>query len=577
VTDFAERVAQRIARDDRLLAVSRTHLLDTEPEEAFDRLTSLAARLLATPFAFVTLVDDRRSYWKSTFGLGPASKRQNAVHESFCQYVIGEDDCVLIDDTRRDERSHANPSIDTMGVLAWAGQPIRSAAGEVLGTFCVVDRVPRTWSDDDALVLRTLADAAAGEMQLRTALADAGLAQRRAERLAHLARRMSAASTTDEVVIAMVEDGAPVVDADYTHVGVVDRDRELLDVMHPSDAVERVAERYSRLSITEQTPMTDAVREDRLVFIRDHATRMALYPHTMADAAALGVEASTSVPLRDSDGSIIGTVGFAWAQATSLDRPLRTLLDTIADLCGQALQRALLADQRSSLVEALQVQLLPAIPRRDGLEIAVRYLPANDRLGLGGDWYDVLPLDEHRTMIIVGDVVGHGVEAAARMTSVRSSINTLARLGTPFHHIIPEAEQLLLADDVDYLGTASLHLVDLEQGTITYVRAGHPPAVLCTSDGFRLLDGAGRAPLGVGGAVDAATVAFGRGDILVAYTDGLVERRGELLDAGVERVARVACEHRASPVEGVVGALVEEALHDDARRDDVALAIVRRV
>ncbi|WP_091446209.1 PP2C family protein-serine/threonine phosphatase [Micromonospora yangpuensis] len=167
----------------RLAAVHRTGLLDTGAEEPFDRLAQLAATLLGTPFAFVTVVDDRRSFWKSCIGVDTTDPqdRQNPVQESFCQYVIGTDAELIVADARVDPRTRDNPSIELMGVVAWAGCPVRSPDGHVLGTFCVVDTVRRDWTACDVEVLRTLSHAAAGEIALRVAVEDAQAATRRAE------------------------------------------------------------------------------------------------------------------------------------------------------------------------------------------------------------------------------------------------------------------------------------------------------------------------------------------------------------------------------------------------------------
>ncbi|GAA3301894.1 SpoIIE family protein phosphatase [Dactylosporangium vinaceum] len=173
----------RILAPARLAAVRRTGLLDTPAEEAFDRLARLAATLLGTPFAFVTVVDDVRSFWKSCIGIAatdPAG-RQNTVGDSFCQYVIGLDTELIIGDTTADARTRDNPSIERMGVLAWAGFPIRSPDGHVLGTFCAVDTVRRDWTPHDVEVLDTLAHAAGGEIALRIALEDAREATRQAQ------------------------------------------------------------------------------------------------------------------------------------------------------------------------------------------------------------------------------------------------------------------------------------------------------------------------------------------------------------------------------------------------------------
>lgn len=182
MTVIAE-VSPRVFDPDRLAAVRRTGLLDTGPEEAFDRLTRLAATLLGTPFAFVTIVDDTRSFWKSCIGVDSTdpADRQNTVRQSFCQYVIGSGAELIVPDARADPRTADNPSIELMGVAAWAGFPVRSPGGQVLGTFCAVDTTVRQWTRHDIEVLETLSQAAAGEIALREAADDARAATARAE------------------------------------------------------------------------------------------------------------------------------------------------------------------------------------------------------------------------------------------------------------------------------------------------------------------------------------------------------------------------------------------------------------
>jgi phosphoserine phosphatase RsbU/P len=168
----------------RLAAVARTRLLDTDPEEPFDRLARLAATLLDAPYAFVTIVDDRRSFWKSAIGLEGTGivTRNLTVAESFCQYVVSTGDRLIVDDAARDPRTHDNPTIETLGVAAWAGFPLVAPTGEVLGSFCVVDTHTRHWTDQDVHVLETLTAAAAGEVALRIALQDERAARQRADR-----------------------------------------------------------------------------------------------------------------------------------------------------------------------------------------------------------------------------------------------------------------------------------------------------------------------------------------------------------------------------------------------------------
>ena len=168
----------------RLAAVAATGQLDTANEPAFDDLTRMAAVVIGAPFAFATLVDDTRSFWKSSFGLAPDAPRQNTVEESFCQYVVRSREALIVSDTTLDARTCDNPSIVAMGVRAWAGFPLVAPSGEVLGSFCIVDTVPRPWTNREMEVLATLARAASREIALRAAVQDEREARQRAELLA---------------------------------------------------------------------------------------------------------------------------------------------------------------------------------------------------------------------------------------------------------------------------------------------------------------------------------------------------------------------------------------------------------
>ncbi|HEY8298052.1 MAG TPA: GAF domain-containing SpoIIE family protein phosphatase [Candidatus Baltobacteraceae bacterium] len=172
----------------RLTAVLASGLLDTEPEAPFDDLTRLAATLLNAPFAFATVVDDARSFWKSCFGIPLDMPHQNTVEESFCQYVVRSRRELIVADAAIDERTRANPSVVSMGVRAWLGFPLVAPGGEVLGSFCIVDVVPREWTSRDIEVVRTLADAAAREIALRGAVANERVARTQAEAFAQTLR-----------------------------------------------------------------------------------------------------------------------------------------------------------------------------------------------------------------------------------------------------------------------------------------------------------------------------------------------------------------------------------------------------
>ncbi|MFF3431473.1 PP2C family protein-serine/threonine phosphatase [Streptomyces sp. NPDC002602] len=172
----------------RLAAVNATGLLDTGPEQVFEDLSGLAARVTGSGRAFVTLVDGERSFWKACIGVdAPAiADRQNPVQESFCYFLIGLDgEPFVVEDAATDPRTRDHPSVGPMNIGAWAGYPLLAPGGEVLGSFCVIDDQPRTWSPADLTTLETLARSVGAEIRLRQSLAAAETAHSRSADLAH--------------------------------------------------------------------------------------------------------------------------------------------------------------------------------------------------------------------------------------------------------------------------------------------------------------------------------------------------------------------------------------------------------
>lgn len=154
----------------RLAVVGSLRLIDTPREPVFEEIARVVARLLDAPFAFVTVVDDLRSFWKAAYGVNDGT-RSNTVAESFCQYVIRSRAELLVDDAAVHPITRQNPSIDSMGVRAWAGAPI-VIDDQVVGSFCVVDTVPRQWTDSDREVLDAFRDQVEREFELHRILQD---------------------------------------------------------------------------------------------------------------------------------------------------------------------------------------------------------------------------------------------------------------------------------------------------------------------------------------------------------------------------------------------------------------------
>ena len=502
-TAWEARLQAGVIDPQRVAAVEATRLLDSEPDESFDQLARLAAAVLGVPWVFVTLVDEHRSFWVSAVGVDPDPGSglygENTVGDSFCQYVIAADGAVIIDDARLDPRSAGNPSIKSMGVVAWAGFPLRSTDGYVVGTFCAVDRVAREWSGEDITLLHALATAATSHLQLRGALAVAKESARelraemerrevlvsRATLLAQLAQELSAVSTVEQVARVVTTTGRDVLGAVFANIAVVDADHRHLDIVHSPPLPPEMAERYSRIVLSDDLPLAHAVTRGESILLPDLDVDEGPIPEHPRRHDRLPVwSPRRPIPLFRSDRSVAGAVGVGWSGPTVFTPIVRSVLTTVSEMCAQALDRSQVGDARTQFVRSLQYALLSSTGLRDGLDIAAEYIAANDALGFGGDWYDFIHLSPTRTALVVGDICGHGIEAAARMTQIRGSINALVSLhSNQLGRLFDRAEQQLNLRTNEFVATLSVHVIDTDTNTISYVSAGHPPALLVDESG----------------------------------------------------------------------------------------------
>jgi signal transduction histidine kinase len=182
----------------RLNAVLRTGLLDTPPEESFDRLTKLAAKLIGVPATFISLVDQNRDFYKSCFGFGePLATTRRLEGRTFCHHAITSSGPLLINDTMADPVFREIPTVQSLGVRAYAGIPLITDDGQAIGSFCAIDFAPRAWSALDVEILTELAASAMREIKLRSAV-------REAERHARAAQ--DAVRAREEVLAVVAHD-----------------------------------------------------------------------------------------------------------------------------------------------------------------------------------------------------------------------------------------------------------------------------------------------------------------------------------------------------------------------------------
>ena len=216
--------------------------------------------------------------------------------------------------------------------------------------------------------------------------------------------------------------------------------------------------------------------------------------------------------------------------------------------------------------ETLQRALLPAhLPQLEGVELAARYCSGGDGVEVGGDWYDVVEVGDRFLFFCVGDVSGRGVEAAVLMAQLRHAINAHAADGREPSVVLSKVGRLVDIGSDGHFATAVCGRLDLASGELTVANAGHLVPVVVDGEGADLLATAVGPPLGVGGAYAGTGRRLSPGATVLAFTDGLVERRGEPIDAGLERLRSVACSQAPLEqlVDHVLATMVPGGPHDD--------------
>jgi serine phosphatase RsbU (regulator of sigma subunit)/anti-sigma regulatory factor (Ser/Thr protein kinase) len=236
-------------------------------------------------------------------------------------------------------------------------------------------------------------------------------------------------------------------------------------------------------------------------------------------------------------------------------------------------------DRQHRIAETLQRALLPQdLPSVEGLAFAARYLPAEVGFKAGGDWYDVIPLANGDVGLVIGDVAGHGLEAASVMGQLRMAVRAYALEGHRPADIVAHADAVLRIVAPQELATIVYAEVDPASGRVGLVSAGHPPPIVIGADGARYLEPPRQPPIGVArmSTYGELVVELDPGTTIVLYTDGLIDRRDIALDEGMEQLLTAAGTDRGRPVEAVCRDLIKALVPNEAT-DDIALLAMERL
>ncbi|MGW6461687.1 SpoIIE family protein phosphatase [Streptomyces sp. NPDC055078] len=334
-------------------------------------------------------------------------------------------------------------------------------------------------------------------------------------------------------------------------------------------------DRFDGVGLDARLPGVETLTSGRPLFFESMGHLAAAYPGILLDAH---VGARAFLPLIAS-GRPVGSCILGFDQPRGFDPEERTVLTALAGLIAQALERAQRYDTEAALARGLQDALLPhRLPVLANADTVGRYLPGTQGMDVGGDWYDVVETGS-RIALVIGDVQGHGVSAAATMGQLRSALRAFALSGHDPQEVMSGTNRLLIDLDPGQFASCCYIVLDPATGLTRAVRAGHPQPLLYHPDGSTdILALAGGVVLGV----DASAVypvtelLLEPGAVLALYTDGLVERPGSDIDLGVERLRGTLAECGASPLAETADRLIREAGAATDRPDDIALLLATR-
>lgn len=375
--------------------------------------------------------------------------------------------------------------------------------------------------------------------------------------------------------------------------------RHLRDIAswHADPALRDTVARYAELRLNALAPTSyvhRALRTGKVVDVPDatNAIAQVLSGEALQVLRELAPGMAYAIPLR-ARGRTVGAITlFLDAERPALTRDDVVTIVQLADRAGLALDNARLYDEQRTIAESLQRALLSEPVEPDHLDVVVRYLPASRAAEVGGDWYDAFLQPQGATVFVVGDVIGHDTQAAAEMSQVRTLLRAIGyTTGAGPAQILTSLDDAMRGLRLDAMATAVVARLEQtpherEQGLtrLRWSNAGHPPPLVSTSEhDVVLLDEEQNGPL-LGLQLQAhrpeGVITLRRGSTVLLYTDGLVERRGERLSAGMERLRTVVAGLlRQTPVRGrdSLERFVDDVIRlmlDGRTDDDVALVAV---
>jgi serine phosphatase RsbU (regulator of sigma subunit)/anti-sigma regulatory factor (Ser/Thr protein kinase) len=462
------------------------------------------------------------------------------------------------------------------GAGGWVALPLRTGSGTG-GALQLLFRTERALSEGERRWLQTVVSQCAQALERSRLFDEEQLLRRRSEGLQGMTAALSNALTRSEVADVIVEQLTEAVGASGVAVAVVAQERQLVQPLAWTGYENAVVGPWLEVALDEATPGNRAIKRRATAFYATADEIEKEFPDhawPFADSAHVSFLFVPLVVGRRANGLLV----MSWDELHPVSRDERRFVEALVGQAAQALDRATHFETEQTIAVTLQRSVLPAsLPRIEGAQLAARYLPGTAELDVGGDWFDAIPLADGRLGLVVGDVVGKGVEAAAAMAQLRNGLRAFSLDRLRPASALARLNRLAGESLETTFATVVYAVIDPKKRICRIASAGHPPPIVAFADGrVELIEGGRGLPLGV--APDTryrqTTVELPVGSVLLLYSDGLVERRGHSIDEGLTRVRAAVTEGPRHP-EQLVEHVVERLVGSTERGDDIALLAFR--
>lgn len=574
--------AHLVSDDRRIDAVRRSGLRPNMGEAGFDRHCRVAQIAVAAETVLFSVVDEDRQFFPSSLGLVEpfATEGETPLTHSFCKHVVERDAPLVIEDAGSDRLVADSLAQRDLGISSYVGVPVRDDDGNILGALCAAESSPRAWTERDVGVLTDISKSIEAELRLRHSqrslqrrLDDERLAQEYEHSLNQLAHATNRSQTMQGVSDELADRVGPAIGATLTSIAIVEQNE--LHFTHGIGVTPAVADAWQTHPLDTTVPMSAAVVTGRVIHLASPAD-FAAYPAFADAATTLGLASFRAIPFGDEGTGLFGVLGIGWAEAMAPE-DVPKALDRIVELARTTLTRAWQFEVERDQARVLERVVLPtALPDTGLYDVAGGYVAPEVGQRVGGDVYDVLVRPDGAVGVMVADAVGHDLTATRAVARLRHAIGVLIMEGYSPAAVMTAVNAYVASSPSRRLVTCVCLLFAADGSTVTIANAGHPQPILLSGATARSVGPVGESLLGrAATSYSEATVSLEPGDLVLSFTDGLIDRRGQSFLDG-ERWLVEFIEQQPDRDPHAIAARLETELVEATVDDDMAFLILSR-